>query len=765
MMQVERKEEEVPSNGWKSFMSQVSSITSAGSRPADDSNLPVSNELSRVESALSIRTAPSCVTQDSRLPNEKPKRLVDFFCVVGAEPPRKPGKSSADSNDEASKAPSEVKSCVLDCYPSYRNDMEFPHHIHTFCFPNGYQVSTLPKAPTLMTLVLTSSSGHRLYGAVLTMYDDMVSQAVVSDGSGESPPPKKKAKQETQFHPKCLVVVSHHAYFHVFRKFLQQLHRIYQSGTSPLPLERYIANFVNDVPLPPLRSRVQWNCFTTNDASRVALEQPAPNQLPLVNFSYQPLFRTLSVANVLVVWGTLLQEGRVVLCSEHHALLTPVAEALRSLLFPLEWQGMYIPVLPSNMQDVMDAPVPYLVGTDSKYLLEQSRPRPNGVVVVDLDDDVVHLGWDDNWKPRRMPALPDQVTLALSIELEERAELLYLVSPSGIRGLVTNGNGETVDNSMRGVYSQMTRLRPRNHRQFIMSNAERAFVDEKKLDVLTGDDFALEAPEQLTRQLSTRKQAETPTATPRKSGKAIVTALRRSTRSAQARADRLLAFAGQTFATPVMGEDNQELEKKKFKIATRFYEIDDPGRMNDNNDSDKKFSTDSIRQAFLRCLASILLNYKKYVKTDASGQVSFLKENFVNQLRISQQSKDYMAEVVSSQMFERFIHDASIATPQRCQHVVVFDEHVIKKKNQSMWNNVAKQTTPFLESTRWKIQQVVTPVPPSTQGIRGGRVYQYKQFPSLVEKEFLHSSSPKPLYSSMMCEGALCSAFLCWPST
>lgn len=140
------------------------------------------------------------------------------------------------------------------------------------------------------------------------------------------------------------------------------------SGLSPLPRELYIANLVHDVPLPPLgRARVHWDCFTRDMCIKIA--RPAPNELPVVDFSYKPLFSCLSAANIMVIRGVLLQEGRVVLCSQYHGLLTPVAEALLSLLFPLQWQGMYIPVLPSlgGMQDVVEALVPYLVGVDESF--------------------------------------------------------------------------------------------------------------------------------------------------------------------------------------------------------------------------------------------------------------------------------------------------------------------------------------------------------------------------------------------------------------
>ena len=48
----------------------------------------------------------------------------------------------------------------------------------------------------------------------------------------------------------------------------------------------------------------------------------------------------------------LLLECKVCIISEHVSLLTPVAYGFLNLLFPLEWQGVFIPVMPSAMIEV-----------------------------------------------------------------------------------------------------------------------------------------------------------------------------------------------------------------------------------------------------------------------------------------------------------------------------------------------------------------------------------------------------------------------------
>ena len=132
--------------------------------------------------------------------------------------------------------------------------------------------------------------------------------------------------------------------------------------------------------------------------------------MPLCDFSYRPLFGLLSTNNILTVFACLLIETRVALCSKHYSLLAPTTEAFLQLLFPLVWQGAYIPIMPSSMTDILDAPVPFLVGLHSQYLTEtEPSNRPRGVVFVDLDNDVVHLGiLDDTPHRRTPPRLPER---------------------------------------------------------------------------------------------------------------------------------------------------------------------------------------------------------------------------------------------------------------------------------------------------------------------------------------------------------------------
>jgi len=133
------------------------------------------------------------------------------------------------------------------------------------------------------TFVLTSETGSKVYGASMQVWEDIESKEVLSwvagsDYDGEypswypganDPPPPPPADQKSPesvggmsrassnqdnlddfpdilFVPKNLVILSHYPFYNAWRVFLQQLYRISLAG-APLPIERYIANFVCEV--------------------------------------------------------------------------------------------------------------------------------------------------------------------------------------------------------------------------------------------------------------------------------------------------------------------------------------------------------------------------------------------------------------------------------------------------------------------------------------------------------------------------------------
>jgi hypothetical protein len=73
---------------------------------------------------------------------------------------------------------------------------------------------------------------------------------------------------------------------------------------------------------------------------------------------------------VLEIFFQLMLEKKILLVSKHKSLLTQAAISFQSFIFPLCWKHNLIPILPAEMVDILDAPVPFLFGIESAILNE-----------------------------------------------------------------------------------------------------------------------------------------------------------------------------------------------------------------------------------------------------------------------------------------------------------------------------------------------------------------------------------------------------------
>lgn len=698
----------------------------------------------RNRNARSIKTVnsvDSALVETVRV-DRVPQRLVDFFCVIGGAAPQEDRSQT-------------LVPTMLDCYPRSRADMEFPRHISKFCCPSeSYRGAEKAKPVILWTTALTMANGNRLYGTVLTFYEN-----------------RTDIVEKNLYYPKCLVVLSHHAQFAAFRQFLIELFRIFKSNQSPLPLESFIANFCDEISLPPAgKEIICWRGFTK--LKHIEIARAPPNQLPTLNFSLKPLFGVLSVANLLVVWGILMQEGRVVLLSEHVGLLTPVAEALQSLLFPLQWQGMYIPVLPFDMVDILDAPVPFIIGLHSRYWKEQSNFRPASVTFVDLDKDLVHLGWEDEERQQpvaHLPDLPSREIMDLKIILEELTDHLYMLPANGLKGCIMTADGQVFGNSERQPYSQMTCLqyvrdqdleKVENHRKYILKTAERVMLDS--YPPLQKSDFILDIDERrLSKDLSERSLKSHTTG-----HTSMVSSIKRATRVWQAHRDRIFAYTGVQYATPnpfYSSSSSRTLKRRRKQLAKELYEVDIPHAITNGNtesqaintNTDQEILTMAIRKAFLHFFVKVFSRYKQFLEVGTGDAISMRKDAFINSLRdISARSKAYMTTVVDTQMFERFIHD-------RSRRKVFFDEQIIVTLNQNV-SSKQRQPTPFLDDKRWKVNEIVHPKAPTTWSV-SEKIFAYKEFPKLDEDELERATGYEHNFFRNVYDGVFCPTCIAGP--
>ena len=120
-------------------------------------------------------------------------------------------------------------------------------------------------------------------------------------------------------------------------------------------------------------------------AQTISIERPINTSRCSADRRLCVLFRSLVVSKIVMLFFLMLTERRIILMSAHPSVLSDCAHALASILYPFEWQHIYVPILVPKMIDYVCAPMPFLIGIHIS-MLPQLRAQPmEEVVMVDLD--------------------------------------------------------------------------------------------------------------------------------------------------------------------------------------------------------------------------------------------------------------------------------------------------------------------------------------------------------------------------------------------
>ena len=125
------------------------------------------------------------------------------------------------------------------------------------------------------------------------------------------------------------------------------------------------------------------------------------------------LFSLLPFETLYSLVAAVMTERSIVVCGQHLDNVSSCVLALTGLMRPFKWQHLSCPALPAELLDVLEAPVPFLVGTQAvpPAVLEHSS-----FIVVNLDESV---------KERRVQRLPRDLPGPRSKRLKEYLRFAY----------------------------------------------------------------------------------------------------------------------------------------------------------------------------------------------------------------------------------------------------------------------------------------------------------------------------------------------------
>ncbi|XP_028909313.1 DENN domain-containing protein 5B isoform X2 [Ornithorhynchus anatinus] len=414
-------------------------------------------------------------------PGSAPCRFAHYFvlCGLDADSGLEPDELAGENFDQ-SPLRRTFKSKVLAHYPQNIEWNPFDQDaVNMLCMPKGLSFRTQADNRDVQfhSFLITREDGSRTYGFVLTFYEEVTSKQIctamqtlyqmhdaergggvyasswprVPDSPAGGPagdPAASPARarrdgsydvgRDTLYVSKSICLIAPLPFMRACKKFLGQLYRAVASRQPPpLPLESYIHNVLYEVPLPPPgRSLKFYGVYEP-----IVCQRPGPGELPLSDYPLRETFELLGLENLVQVFTCVLLEMQILLYSQDYQRLMTVAEGITTLLFPFQWQHVYVPILPASLLHFLDAPVPYLMGLQSKEGADRSKlelPQEANLCFVDIDHHFIELPEEFPQFPNKLEFIQEISEVLLQFGIPPEGNLHCSESAAKLKNLVLN---------------------------------------------------------------------------------------------------------------------------------------------------------------------------------------------------------------------------------------------------------------------------------------------------------------------------------------
>lgn len=157
-----------------------------------------------------------------------------------------------------------------------------------------------------------------------------------------------------------MVLLSYWPWHDVFLKFLNILADL-KKKVSDKEFDNYLG-LVFRKTIPDEHNLINLTFSNGNGIiiQELTFRRPIMRQLPSIpeNHNLNLFYNYIEPKTMVEIFAALLSERRIVFVSTNLDKLSSCLQASCSLLFPMVWQHIFIPILPMKLKDYLSAPMP-----------------------------------------------------------------------------------------------------------------------------------------------------------------------------------------------------------------------------------------------------------------------------------------------------------------------------------------------------------------------------------------------------------------------
>lgn len=396
---------------------------------------------------------------------DEDNNYIDYFMEIGAKPEifkynyLYDSSSIEDINDN-------LIPQIICKFPNFdKKNIVVENGILNQIFPHGFNVveSATKPEPVFFCLTLDNQLFSVVYTtkylACLIIYEDINGYKKLYDKFQEEDSKfnaavmnamKQKGaekKSKTKYYiPKCLCLVSVHAYIDKYEEILRTLYDLSLMNKYPnLFMDYIIEKLITETPKVP---RGHKRIILQFPNKEIEISENKMNELPTVNVNLLRTFDILSVGNVIEILKYLLYETKLIFFSKDLYDLTNTILSFLFLLCPFKYQFQIVSVLPKDLYNYIETISPYIFGINESYTKSffsdnKVNMEDTNLCVIDIDNDKYYVIGQIN--PDDYPELPKKLAKKFEsrlndINLEIKKDKAYLKTICNLKDVVYKKN-------------------------------------------------------------------------------------------------------------------------------------------------------------------------------------------------------------------------------------------------------------------------------------------------------------------------------------